>query len=89
MTDNELHKFADELNEAAELCDDECGEWWSMLAAMWPRVRDAASSEFEAAYKQELRTEYQRFKDEFSIIEERATQTITYRRVRHYTEGTE
>lgn len=86
MADDNLYELAEELNDAAELCNDECGEWWAMLAVMWPRVRDAASNEFEEAYKKELRREHKRFKDEFRIEEETETQTVTYRTVKHESE---
>lgn len=86
MSDDDLYEIADELNDAARLCDDECGEWWSLLTDMWPRIRDGASDEFEEAYKKELRREYERFKNEFRIEEITETQTVTYRTVKHESE---
>ena len=86
MSDEDLYDIVEELKYAAELCDDECGEWWAMLAAMWPRVRDSASCEFEEIYKKELRSEYNRFKSEFRIVEETETQQITYRVLQHESE---
>ena len=86
MSDDDLYNMADELSDAARLCHDECGEWWTLLSDMWPRVCDAASDEFEEAYKKELRREYKRFKDEFRIEEVTETQTITYRAVKHESE---
>ena len=85
MNDDDLAAFAEELTDAAGLCNDELGEWWSMLANMWPRVRDCASDDFEDAYKRELREEYKRFKDEFWIedVTETETVTVTHRTLRH------
>lgn len=84
--DDDLYEMAEELDEAAKLCNDECGEWWSMLAAMWPRVRDGASGEFQAAYEKELRSEHKRFKDEFRIVEEIETREVKHRTVHHESE---
>lgn len=86
MLDDDLYELADELKEAALLCNDECGEWWNMLACMWPAVRDGASTEFEEAYKKELRAEHKRFKEEFRIEEESETTTVTYRTIKHCSE---
>lgn len=79
MTDN-FGEMADELDDAASLCDDEVGEWWQALARMWPRVCDGASEEFLEAYKKELSSEHQRFKEEFQIITQvTETQEVIYR----------
>jgi hypothetical protein len=83
---DDFGEMADELDDAASLCDDEVGEWWQALARMWPRVCDGASEEFLAAYKKELSSEHQRFKEEFQITQVTETQEVSYRIIQHYTE---
>ena len=86
MSDNDLFQMAEELEQASQLCDDECGEWWSKLAALWPSVRDGASDEFCDAYKKELREEHKRYKTEFRIVEHTETRTFVVRTLEHESE---
>lgn len=91
MTDfkrrEEIDSKADDLREAAELCNDECGEWWQALANLVPRYRDGASDRFAAALEAEIITEHGRLKDEFRIVEEDVTRIVTERRLVHESEG--
>lgn len=75
MTDfvkrNEIDTKADELRDAAEMCNDEMGEWWESLVNLVPKYRDGASVGFATAIELEIVSEYQRLKEEFTIIDGR------------------
>lgn len=81
MDDISLDVMLDELEEAAELEGSEQGEWWASLAALRSRVMDCASPEFEAAYAAEVRSQYSHLKENFRVVEETLTQTITTKRL--------
>ena len=73
----EMIDMIEDLNEAANLSNDECGEWWASLASLWPRVRDAASTEFLRAYEVEVMCEHAHLKAHFEIVETTRTHTVT------------
>lgn len=74
----ELHDMADDLRDAAQLCNDELGEYWEALANLHPRALDG-SGEFAEAFEKELASEWQRLQDDFEIKETTETREFTYR----------
>ena len=85
MTKN-LSEIKEELEDAANLCCDELGEWWTALADLYPCIIDGGSKEFLEAYEKEMVNEYERFKSEFKIIEETETRSTTNKRLVHESE---
>lgn len=90
MTDfkrrEEIDEKAEDLQEAAGYSRDECGEWWSALAALVPRYRDGASEKFAAAIESEIDLEHARFKSEFTFVETKRKVTSISRRLVHESE---
>ena len=82
----ELRRMVDDLDDAASLLNDELGEWWRSLAALYPMIIDFGSEEFIAVYEKELQAEHVRLKEEFRIEEISVTTTIKRRVLRDLAE---
>lgn len=82
MNDEELDRLEEmcgDLRDAASLCNDEQGEWWTALANVLDRVTDCGSMSFQRAYAKEVRKEHKHLKKNFEILEQEVKQTHTSR----------
>ncbi len=71
----DIDEKADDLREAAAMCNDEGGEWWVALTDLVPGYRDGASEQFSAAIEAEILREHRRLREEFRVEERERTVT--------------
>lgn len=82
----DIDEMAEELADAATLCDNELGEWWAALAGLVPHYRDGRSREFTKAVEAEITEQYECLKADFRIVETEVTRVETVRQLLHYEE---
>lgn len=81
-----IEAMNEQLEEAAELLDDELGEYWRALTQLIPVYKNGASDEFAAALEKELQEQYTMLKEDFRLVSKEVTHTYTEQRLVHFSE---